>query len=115
VDAIQWLGEYLNSGVILSGIALVEQNRLLLRAHRMTEGSGEILYYDQQVQISLQTAEFFRIDLDGSELGIISSAQFEAGDNMRLEVSLTGGGFSVGFSDVQVSERIAHVYSTKVR
>lgn len=112
-EALQWLREYLNSGVSLSGLVLEERNQIRLRTHRMTEGSGEIRYYDHQAEISLMGAEFVRINLDGPDLGIISRAEFEGEERTTLEMSLKGGSFSIEFDAAQVSEQLAPVYVLK--
>ena len=112
-QAVRWLQEYLNSGVRLSALVLEEHSLIRLCAHRKTEGVGQVSYYDHQADVSLLGAEFSRIDLDGPDLGTVSTAVFDEGDRTSLEISLEVGSFSIAFDAVQTSERLVPVYVMK--
>ncbi len=118
-EAVRWLREYLNSGACMSALAmedalvLEERHRIRFRAYREIEGTGEVSKYHHEADVSLLRAEFLRIDLDGETFGTISSAVFEEGDTMRLEILLAAGGLSIEFDALQVSERLAPVYEMK--
>lgn len=112
-EAVRWLVEYLNSGVRLSALVLEEQSQIRIRAHRETEGAGEVSFYDHQADVSLLGAEFLRIDLDGQYLGIVSSAVFDEGERTKLDISLAAGNFTIMFEAVQVSEQLTPNYIKK--
>ncbi|MEQ1718569.1 MAG: hypothetical protein ABL907_21725 [Hyphomicrobium sp.] len=124
-QALQWLQEFLNFGIHLSGIVLEEQCRIRLRAHRtieasMTtegslakEGAMQVLFFQHRVELCLFDAEFMLIDLRGPDFGIFSRAALQEGDKTTLEVWLDGGSFLVAFAAVQLSQEIIPVYGMR--
>ena len=112
-EAIRWLQEFLNSGAGLSALVLEEGRQLRLSAYREIEGAGEVRNYNHKAHVSLLGAEILRMDLDGETFGTISSAEFEEGNRMKLELSLAAGGFSIEFDALQVSEQLVPVYEMK--
>lgn len=110
IDAIQWLREHLNSGITLSRIALVEHNRVRLRAHRVIRNADKHRTFDHQAEINLSRAEFVQIDLTAPMPGVILSAAFEQEDRTTLELLFKNGKICIAFEEAQVSEQLVQVY-----
>lgn len=126
-EAVQWLREYLNSGAILSALALDEQGQMHFSARRETEDVGqvreplvdddgrlfELRSYDREAQVSLLRAALLYINIDCETFGAISSAVFFEGDRTKLEISLDAGSFSIEFDTLRVCDRLVSTYELK--